>query len=47
MTTLDHITERVGPPLAVGVAGLLFAIPTVALLGFAALAAGWIAPGAF
>ena len=45
MTTLDHIAERVGLPLIVGFAGLLFSIPTVAMIGFAVLAAGCIAPG--
>lgn len=45
MTTLDHIAERIGPPLVVGFAGLLFSIPTVAMIGFAALAAGWIEAG--
>ena len=43
---LARLAEDIWPPLVVWLAGILFAIPTVALVSFALLATGWITPEA-
>lgn len=45
MISMGYIVEEFGLALLVGFAGCLLAIPTVAMVGFAALAAASIGPG--
>ena len=43
---LARWADDLWPPLVVCLAGIIFALPTAALIGFALLAAGWLTPAA-